>query len=581
VSDVQNILEQRFRAAIGAAFGAEYAGVDPLIRPAANPQFGDYQANVAMSLAKALGSNPRQVAQAILDKIDLTGITDTAPQIAGPGFINLTLAPAFLNEQLSAIARDERLGVPLVDKPDTVVVDYSSPNVAKEMHIGHLRSTIIGDAIVRVLDYQGRRTIRQNHIGDWGTQFGMLIEHLLTTGSTGESIRDLNDLYQQAKQRFDADAEFAEAARKRVVALQSGDPQTREIWQQLVEASKAYFQSIYERLGVLLQPEDARGESFYNPLLPQVVEDLIEKKLAKESEGAWVVYPEGFRNPEGEPLGMIVRKSDGGFLYATTDLAAARFRINELHADRIIYVTDARQSQHFAMLFQTLREAGWADEHIRLDHVPFGTILGKDRRPFKTREGGTVRLVEVLDEAERRAAAIVAEKNPALPADERQVIARAVGIGALKYADLSNDRIKDYVFDWDRMLSFEGNTAPYLQNAYVRIRAIFRRLEAQGLSAPGTDTAILVREPAERQLALRLFQFPGVIASVAESLEPHRLCNYLYDLAAAYHQFYEQCPVLKADDEAIRASRLRLSDTVARTLKTGLSLLGIDVVEQM
>ncbi len=579
VPDVQNIIEDRFRAAIVDAFGPEFAQIDPLVRPAANPQFGDYQANVAMSLAKQLGRKPRDVAQAILDKLQLDDVSEKL-DIAGPGFVNITLAQGFLDEQLAAVAADERLGVPTVDKPDTVVVDYSGPNVAKEMHIGHLRSTIIGDAIVRVLDFQGRRTIRQNHIGDWGTQFGMLIEHLITSNAaTEESIGDLNTLYREAKQRFDEDPDFAQRARQRVVALQSGDETSRAIWMRLVNASKAYFQTIYERLGVLLQPDDARGESFYNDRLTDTVRDLEAVGLARESEGALVVYPQGFVNPEGEPLGMIVRKSDGGFLYATTDLAAARYRIHDLHADRIIYVTDSRQSQHFAMVFQTLREANWTNERVRLDHVPFGTILGKDRKPFKTREGGVVRLADVLDEAERRASAIVAEKNPELSPADRDAIARAVGIGALKYADLSNDRIKDYVFDWDRMLSFEGNTAPYLQNAYVRIRAIFRKVEAQGLSFTGNEP-LHIREPAERQLALRLFQFPAIIASVAETLEPHRLCNYLYDLAAAYHQFYEKCPVIKADD-ATRASRLRLSDTVARTLRTGLGLLGIDVVEQM
>ncbi|HEX7010628.1 MAG TPA: arginine--tRNA ligase [Phycisphaeraceae bacterium] len=580
--DLQATLEDLLRQAVAAALGPEHAQVDPQLRPAGQPQFGDYQANLAMSLAKQLGRKPRDLAQAIVDHLHGEGLIERA-DVAGPGFINLRLTQAALDHAAAAMLDSATLGVEPASPSLRVVVDYSSPNVAKEMHVGHLRSTVIGDAIARLLGFLGHEVIRQNHLGDWGTQFGMLIEHYLDSGAQpGELARDIADLttfYQQAKQKFDADPAFADRARQRVVALQSGDPDTLSLWRELIDASYRHFRQVYERLDVLLDENDIRGESFYNDQLPHVIEDLERVGLLRESQGALVVYPEGFADREGEPLPMIVRKSDGGYLYATTDLAAARYRIDTLGARWIIYVTDARQSQHFAMLFQTLRQAGWASDSVRLDHVAFGAVLGPDRKPFKTRQGGLIRLSDLLDEAEARAMRIVREKGAIDDPGYQRDVAHAIGIGALKYADLASDRIKDYVFDWDRMLALDGNTAPYLQNAYVRIRSIFRKgnLDADHV----LPQAIRLAHAAERQLALKLLQFPRVIAATAQSLEPHRLCNYLYELATAYHQFYEQCPVLSAPDDATRDSRLALCELVARTLKQGLSLLGIDVVEQM
>lgn len=584
MSDIENTLVSRFSRAIASAFGEVHADTDPLVRPAGNPRFGDYQANVAMSLGKKLGANPREVAERILAALDVADLC-VKTEIAGPGFINLHLADTFLSEQIGALVGDERVGVPPADPALRVVVDYSSPNVAKEMHVGHLRSTVIGDCLARVLAFQGHTVIRQNHLGDWGTQFGMLIEHLIDIGfdqGVDHTISDLNALYQAAKKKFDDDAAFAERARQRVVQLQAGDEDTLRLWRSLFDESKRHFNEAYLRLGVLLTDEDIRSESAYNPLLPAVVEDLDKLGQLKSSEGAEVVYPPGFSDREGEPLPLIVRKSDGGFLYATTDLAAIRYRVGELKVDRAIYVTDSRQAQHFAMVFEAARQADFAPPGVKLEHVPFGTVLGKDNKPFKTREGGTVRLTDLIDEAEQRAETVIQEKNADLSTDERAAVARAVGVGALKYADLSSDRIKDYVFDWDRMLSFEGNTAPYLQNAYVRIRSIFRKAEAQGLESVGaTDASVSIGESAEHALAVKLLQLPGTIAGVAASLEPHRLCTYLFELAATYHQFYEHCPVLTADSDATRQSRLALSDAVARALKLGLGLLGIDAIERM
>ncbi len=574
-------LQDRLAAAIERVAGAEHAGTDPLLRPSAQPRFGDYQANVAMSLGKAIGTPPRKLAEAIVTAVSWDDVCEKV-EVAGPGFINFTFRTAFLDEQLAGMAADPRLGVAAAASPQTVVVDYSSPNVAKQMHIGHLRSTIIGDAIARVLEHLGHRVIRQNHIGDWGTQFGMLIEYLAQSGQeAGDELKvaDLEQLYRAAQQRYEADETFAARARRRVVDLQAGEPTAVKLWKALVEESKRHFAGVYRRLGVLLGDEDVRGESFYNEMLPQVVRDLEALGLLHESEGARVLYPPGFRNAESEPLGMIVRKRDGGYLYATTDLAAARYRIATLGADRLIYVTDSRQNQHFAMLFAALREAGWAPAGVRLEHVPFGMVLGKDRRPLKTRSGRNVRLDEVLDEAVERADRIIARKNPDLAGPQRREVAEAIGIGALKYADLSGQRIKDYIFDWDQMLAFDGNTAPYLQNAYVRVRSIFRKGEIDPRTLPAG--AIGIAQPSERDLALRLLQFPAIVAAVADSLEPHRLCGFLYDLATAYHRFYENCPVLSAGEPALRNSRLVLCDLTARVLAGGLELLGIGTVEQM
>jgi len=580
VRDVVAILRGRFRDALERAFGAELAGTDPRIRPTGDPRFGDYQADLAMGLARSLRKKPRDVAGALVGALELGDVCEEV-EIAGPGFINLRLAPAFVTRQLAALREDPRLGAPEVDAPQTVVIDYSCPNVAKEMHVGHLRSTLIGDALARILGFQGHRIVRQNHLGDWGTQFGMVIEHLVETDRIqGDwTVSDLNELYVEAKQRFDGDADFSGRARARVVALQRGDAETVAVWRRLVEASTRHFQEVYRRLGVLLTAEDVRGESFYNDALPDVVEELAERGLLRESEGAAVVDLPGYAKKDGESLPLLVRKSDGGYLYATTDLAALRFRVRELGADRIVYVADARQAQHFAMVFDAARRAGWVDDRVRLDHVRFGTILGPDRKPFRTREGGTVRLVEVLDEAERRAFVLVTEKSPDLPESERWEIGGAVGIGALKYADLSNDLVRDYVFDWDRLLSFEGNTAPYLQNAHVRIRSIIRRGGLEPEELPPGPVACEV--PAERTLALRLLRFPATLEMVGETLQPHLLCTYLFELASEFHRFYEQCPVLRPEDPSLREPRLRLCDAVRRALALGLELLGIEPLDRM
>ena len=587
--DMIEQIHSRFVRALQGAFGDAVADTDPLIAPAGNLKFGDFQANVAMSLGKRLKRNPREVAEEIVANLDKQGLFDDV-EVAGPGFINLRLCADAIAGELAVLSGDDHLGIARPAQRQTIVVDYSGPNVAKEMHVGHIRSTIIGDCIARVLAMQGHDVVRQNHLGDWGTQFGMLIEHLLDKEQAFPDVRQLEDyviqdletFYRDAKRKFDTDPEFAIRARKRVVALQAGDERTQKLWKMIVDESRTHFADVYDRLNVNLNNGDLKPESAYNDALVDIVNGLADAGLLQESQGARVVFAPGFEDADGHPLPMIVQKSDGGYLYATTDLAAARHRIDERGAARIIYVTDARQSQHFAMVFATLRMVGWAGPHVRLDHVPFGTILGKDNRPFKTRQGGTVKLIDLLDEAEQRAAAIINQKNPDLPDGKREAIAHAVGIGALKYADLSNDRVKDYVFDWDRMLAFDGNTAPYLQNAYVRIRSIFRKAHEQDIDASAIDASpIVLGNPPERAIALQLLQFPRMVDVVADSLEPHRLCNYLYDLATAYHKFYEACPVLTADNVATRNSRLRLSALAATTLRTGLNLLGIDVNEQM
>ncbi len=575
VADPQHVLACRLRDAIARAFGPEHAAVDPLVRPAQHPRFGDYQANVAMPLAQRLGRPPREVAAAIVAHLDV-GAGRQTPALPAPGFVNFTLTDAFLGRQAAALAADPRCGVEPAATPLTTVVDYSGPNVAKEMHVGHLRSTVIGDALAHTLAFLGHRVIRQNHLGDWGTQFGMLIEHLLEAGASAEV--DLDALYRAAQRRFETDPAFAARARERVVALQAGEPTSLALWRRLVEQSTARFAAVYARLGAALTPADIRPESFYNPQLPGIVAELEAKGLARPSEGALCVFLDGFTRPDGTPLPLMVRKSDGGYLYATTDLAALRYRVEVLHAERLIYVTDARQAQHFAMVFAAARAAGWLPPHVRAEHVPFGTVLGEDGRPFRTRSGDTVRLADLLDEAERRAAALVAEKNPALDAATRARVARAVGIGAIKYADLASDRVKDYVFSWERMLAMEGNTAPYLQYAYARIRSIFRKGGGSPLAPP---ESLALGEPAERALVLRLCQLGGVVHAVAETLEPHRLCAHLYDVATAFSTFYERCPVLQAPDVTRRTSRLWLCELTARTLACGLGLLGIEVLERM
>jgi arginyl-tRNA synthetase len=578
VGDIQAIVEDQLRRATRAALGEEYADTDPMVR-AADRKFGDFQANLALSLAKAARKKPRDIAQAIAAELAQNPVIARA-EVAGPGFINLTLSDAAIVQAVRAMWTDTRLGVEPPAAPARVVVDYGGPNLAKEMHIGHLRSSIIGDAIARILRFAGHDVILQNHIGDWGTQFGMLLEHLLDKGWDSQrdhTLSDLNRLYQDAKARFDAEPDFAERSRQRVVKLQSGDAQTLQFWRMLIAESCAHMNEVFSRLGVLLRDEDRRGESFFNSRLPSVVSDLRLAGVLEESDGAEVVFCQGFTSKTGAPLPLIVQKSDGGYGYAATDLAAARFRIQELDRNRLIYVVDARQSDHFGMLFWTLRKAGWAGADVSLEHVAFGTILGADRKAFKTRSGGTIKLSEVLDEAIARARATQETKARELSADELDQIAKAVGIGAVKYADLSSDRIKDYAFDYDRMLSMDGNTAPYLQYAYVRVQSILRRAGESTLSGE----ALRVSDPVERELMLDLLQLPRLIAQLVATLEPHRLCTYLYELASRVHQFHEKCPVLKAPDADTRQSRLVLSDLAARTLKLGLELLGVTVVERM
>jgi arginyl-tRNA synthetase len=574
--DPAAVLTERFRSAIVEALGPDLGDADPVVR---RSDRADYQANAAMALAKRLGRSPREVAEAIVARLEAADVCRSVT-VAGPGFINCDLRDDFIGACVAEAAADERAGVPLAERPETVVVDYSSPNVAKEMHVGHLRSTIIGDALVRVLERCGHRVIRQNHIGDWGTQFGMLIEHLVDEGAhedaTDLSVADLNAFYQAARAKFDRDPAFADRARKRVVALQSGDPASVRLWRLLVDESARHFAAVYERLGVRLTPADIRGESAYNDQLPDVAAELEAKGVAVVDDGALCAFPPGFTSRDGSPLPLIVRKSDGGYGYAATDLAALRYRVRELGATRLLYVVGAPQAQHLAMVFAVARQAGWLVPPVRAEHVAFGSVLGADRKVFRTRAGETVRLVDLLDEAVARARAVVEEKSPHLDAADRDRIAHMVGIGAVKYADLVNDRIKDYVFDWDRMLAFDGNTAPYLQYAHARIRSIFRRAGVAPDAGP-----VVVGEPAERALALELCGFGSAVAAVADTLQPHRLCTYLFGLATRFTDFYEACPVLRADDPAVRRSRLVLCDLTARVLAGGLDLLGIQAPDRM
>jgi arginyl-tRNA synthetase len=580
MADPLTALVSPFRTAIARAFGVQHEHIDPALR---RSDRADYQANVALALSKVVGGRPRDVAAAIVEHLDVSRMVQRI-EIAGPGFINITLDSNFISAAVSELACDPRLGVAPATVRETVVIDYSSPNVAKEMHVGNLRSTIIGDALSRVLEDVGHRVIRQNHLGDWGTPFGMLIEHLLDLGAAGDgdardepSVTDLNTFYRQAREKFDRDPAFAERARHRVVLLQSGDEATLVLWRKLVDVSKRYFAAIYEALSVKLTGQDIAGESLYNALLPEVVAELEAKGLTSLSDGALCVFPPGFPGRDGEPLPLIVRKQDGGYGYATTDLAAVRYRVATLGAQRIVYVVGAPQSQHLAMVFKTAEMAGWLVPPARAEHVAFGSVLGADRKMFKTRSGESVRLIDLLDEAKERALAIVTEKNPSLDADARAAVARAVGIGAVKYADLSSDRIKDYMFDWSRMLAFDGNTAPYLQYAHARISSIFRRGEVD----PAELGPVTLVAPAERALGLEILGLGTVVHDVAATLQPHRLCTYLYGLSTAFSAFYEACPVLKASSESERTSRIALSHLTARVLAHGLDLLGIEVPERM
>ncbi|WP_020575680.1 arginine--tRNA ligase [Actinopolymorpha alba] len=576
MTDLPQLLSERLARAFADVAGEP---ADPAVR---RSDRADYQADGALSLAKKLRRPPREVAAEVLERADLDDLVANA-EVAGPGFLNLTLSDTALSTLVGEMAADERLAVAQASAPERVLVDYSGPNVAKEMHVGHLRSSIIGDALVRVLEHLGHDVVRQNHIGDWGTPFGMLIEHMIDLGA-GEtahelSVGDLGAFYQDARKAFDSDEGFAERARRRVVLLQSGDPETLALWRLLVDESARYFETVYERLGVRLRPEDLAGESTYNDQLAPVIDELVELGLATESEGALCAFPKGFTGRDGGPLPLILRKSDGGFGYDTTDLAALRYRVGDLKARRLVYITDLGQRLHFEMVFEVGREAGWLGPRAHAEFQGFGVVLGTDRRRLRTRAGDSIKLIDLLDEAVRRAALIVAEKASHLSAEEQADVAAAVGIGALKYADLSNDRIKDYVFDWDRMLSFDGNTAPYLQYAHARIQSVFRRGAVDRASLKGA--AVRLTDPAEHALALRLGEFEGILHKAAGVVEMHRICGYLYDLATAFTAFYERCPVLRADDDATRSSRLALCDVTARVLATGLSMLGIAAPTRM
>ena len=564
MSAVLPLLATRLSTAAAAAFGSPYGDLDPELRSATKPEFGHYQSNLALRLGNALGQPPREVAARLVAELDVDDLC-FAPDIAGPGFINLTLRPATLAAAVNAPES-------FTPRGERVVVDYSQPNVAKQMHVGHLRSTVIGDALCNVLTFVGYDVIRQNHVGDWGTQYGMMIEQLLAEDLTAESLdlQGLQLLYERSRKHFDADGAFADLARRRVVLLQSGDPRTRAIWRRMVDVSLDDFEQVYALLGSNLQRQDVVGESAYNDDLPRVVDELQAAGLLTESDGAMCAFLPGFLGRDGNPLPVIVRKSDGGFGYSATDLAAVRHRVNTLHANRIVYVVDHRQALHFDQIFTLARTAGWLPPATPAEHVSFGTVLGPNGKPFKTREGGTVRLTALLESAVARADALLDGREGI----DREATARAVGIGAVKYADLSSDRGNDYVFDLDRMLAMSGNTGPYLQYAHTRLTRL--------LAKAGTEAGEVVelKDPAEERLALLLTGFASTVALVAESLQPHRLCTYLYEVASALSTFYEQCPVLTSEGET-RASRIALCAATRKVLQDGLGLLGIEAPDAM
>lgn len=664
-------LTQAFTHALHSAFALDWSSGDPLLVPANNPKHGDYQCNAALGLAKTLKQAPRAIATQLVEHLpeDLAEICES-PGIAGPGFINLRLKPTYLARELQQRHQDDRLGIPPIASPQRVVLDFSSPNIAKEMHVGHLRSTIIGDSLARTLEFLGHDVLRLNHVGDWGTQFGMLITYLgevAPDALTQADALDLGDLvafYKQAKQRFDEDADFQARARDEVVKLQRGDPASRQAWQLLCDQSRREFQKIYDRLDITLQE---RGESFYNPFLGDVVSDLRQMGLLEEDEGAQCVFLDGFTNRDGKPQPLIIQKSNGGYNYATTDLAAVRYRITEDQADRIIYVTDSGQSNHFAQFFQVAQRAGWVRDGVALVHVPFGLVQGEDGKRLKTRSGETVRLRDLLDEAWLRADAALyetvqgqdwesvaqvwgevtdwetaaatlpgeqslADKVALLKASLTETVQRRVpgwlqdpasappvaqplldrvqeglidrwrevhdlsvrrfdqiladtqviGMSAVKYADLSQNRTSNYIFSYNKMLSLQGNTAPYMLYAYVRVQGISRKggIDFEQLRATGTEVTVILEEELELALAKHLLQLESVIGMVAQDLLPNRLCQYLFELSQKFNQFYDRCPILKAEDPQ-RTSRLVLADLTARTLKLGLSLLGIQVLERM
>ena len=571
-------LNEALSSAIAAAFPG--ANTDPVLR---RSDRSDFQANAPLSLKKQLNNlAPRDIAAAIVAKIDAKDLIESV-EVSGPGFLNVTVTRTAIESALTNLAADANGGVPKSEKPDTVIIDYSSPNVAKELHVGHLRSTVIGDAVARVLEATGHRVIRQNHLGDWGTPFGMLIEHLIDLGKGDPeaplTIEDLDGFYRAARAKFDSDEVFQTRSRTRVVALQGGDELSLALWRKLCAESRRYFQVVYDRLGIKLTDADVAGESSYGAVLPEIVETLRKAGLAQENDGALCVFPPGFTNKDGSPLPLIIQKSDGGFGYATTDLAAIRHRIVDLAGTRLVYVVGAPQSQHLAMIFGTAKLAGWLAPPVRAEHVAFGSVLGPDRKMFKTRAGETVKLAALIDEAEERALAVVGEKSPHLDAETQRKNALAIGVGAIKYADLSSERIKDYVFDWTRMLANEGNTGPYIMYACARSRSIARKNhEAGHLDDAGP---ILIGEPVERKLALDLLGFAAAVKEVETTLEPHRLCTFLYSTATSFSTFFAQCPVLKAPTDEVRRSRLALSNLSASVLARGLDLLGIQSLDRM
>jgi arginyl-tRNA synthetase len=578
MSDPQHVLAARVQAALGAAFGEPDA--DPLIRPS---QFADFQANAALPLAKKLGRKPRDIAAALVERLDVADMCETV-EISGPGFVNFTLRNEWIAGRAQLMLGDERLSVEPVASPRTTIVEYSSPNVAKEMHVGHLRTTIVGDAIARILEFLGHHVVRDNHLGDWGTQYGMLIEYLLDVGEDSEEGQlletDPNAFYQAARVKFDTVPEFTERARRRLVSLQAHDPETMRHWQRLVDLSKVYLHMIYGRLGVSLSDDDIRGESFYDDMLADTADQLAADGIAVISDGALCVFPPGFTGREGDPLPVIIRKSDGGYNYSTSDLATIRYRVDKLTVDRMIYVVGTQQALHFEMVFAVARMAGWLPENVSAEHAKIGNVLGPDGKIFRTRSGKSVKLTELLDEAVERAGVAFDEVPHDEPFDEvsRRQVVEAVGIGAVKYADLSVARDSEYVFDFDRMISFRGNTGPYLQYAAARIHSIFRR---GGLAAEDAIGPIVLGHDAERALALHLLGFGGALEAAGEAAEPHRLCAYLFELASTLTTFYDKCPVLKAPDEDTRASRLALCALTLRTLSKGLGLLGVITPERM
>ena len=573
-------LTPKVQAALRAALGEQYAEVDPVIRPS---QYADLQVNVALALAKQVGMPPRALATAVVEHLDLAEMASSV-EVSGPGFINVTLSPEWISAAVSSVAADSRLGIPQVD-PDIIPIDYSAPNVAKEMHVGHLRTTVVGDALARTLERLGHTVIRQNHVGDWGTNFGMLVEYLMEVGEDSAQAQlietDPNTFYQNARNRFEASEEWANRARARVVSLQAGDAETLRVWRGMVEHSKRYFTRVYTTLGVTLTDADLAGESTYNDQLADICAELEAKGIATVSDGALCVFLDGYTGREGKPVPLIVRKSDGGYGYATTDLATVRYRVATLHADRILYVVGAPQSLHFQMVWAAARLAGWLPDSVTTTHVQIGNVLGPDKKLLRTREGAALKLMELLQEGIDKARAYVDQARPELSDAERAAIAWQVGIGAIKYADLSVAHDSEYVFDLDRMLALTGNTGPYLQYATTRVRSIFRSVGEDPDAPVWRATPIVVADPTERALALLLLGYGSVVSEVGAAYEPHRLCGYLFEVASAFSAFYEACPVLKAETDDVKASRMALSALTLRVLVEGLSLLGVESPVQM